>query len=417
VSETTSNGNDEPLRVLVVAYRRPSAESLPPEVAAHMSMRLIARTEDVEHAVDDFQPHVALIDTTFPDGEGYTTIERLLVHAPHVPVLALTPSPAPHDQVLLAIRAGAVGYVETDTEPDGVLAAVRAVLAGDTWFPQDDMRRILTAAADELDTSPAERRSRLTGVILALVPLTGLIAAMETGFWRRYMGAIGVRPVDLAVDPASRVIDLIVTLLYFLGIFGPLLFVGTWLDMLEDSRWNRGFVARVLRHRVWAHLLVSLAWILLAALLTVGPDLALIVVSGPVVALSILAKAVGASDELPRFMRIEGISLPAAIAGTLVFTFAFMGVLAWEVIVVGPDLRTDGEHGYIAPRVLGLNAIPVRAYNVNTGDVSEVLYLGGNADLYVLVDVCDDRRVDYVSVGAHRLVIIDEITCPADAGG
>lgn len=375
-------------------------------------MRLIARTEDVELAVDSFQPHVALIDTRFPEGEAYTTIERLLVHAPHVRVLALTPSPAPHDHVVLAIRAGAVGFIEADTDPDGVLAAVRAVRAGDTWFPQEDMRRILTSAADDLDTSSAERRSRLSGVILALVPLTGLIAAMQTGFWRRYMGAIGVRPVDLAVDPTSRVIDLIVTLLYFLGIFGPLLFVGTWLDMLEDSRWNRGFVARVLRHRVWAHLLLSLAWVLLAALLTLGPDLALIVVLGPVVALSILAKAVGASDELPRFIRIEGISLPVAVAGTLVFTFAFMGVLAWEVIIIGPDLRADGEHGYIAPRVLGLNVIPVEAYNVDSGEVNEVLYLGGNADLYVLVDVCDDRRVDYVSVGAHRLVIIDEITCP-----
>ena len=41
--------------------------------------------------------------------------------------------------------------------------------------------------------------------------------------------------------------------------------------------------------------------------------------------------------------------------------------------------------------------------------------LGGNADLYVLVYPCDNDAVEYVSVGAHRLEVIDEVTCPPDA--
>jgi len=93
-------------------------------------------------------------------------------------------------------------------------------------------------------------------------------------------------------------------------------------------------------------------------------------------------------------------------------SLAFVGVLAYEVQIVGPDLRTDGDHGYIAPRVLGVNAIPVQATTLDTGEVAEMLYLGGNADLYVLVDVCDNDRVDYISVSTQRLVVIDEVTCP-----
>jgi hypothetical protein len=47
---------------------------------------------------------------------------------------------------------------------------------------------------------------------------------------------------------------------------------------------------------------------------------------------------------------------------------------------------------------------------VDSGQERELLYLGGNADLYVLVDHCDDA-VHYVSVGATRLQVIDELTC------
>ncbi len=46
----------------------------------------------------------------------------------------------------------------------------------------------------------------------------------------------------------------------------------------------------------------------------------------------------------------------------------------------------------------------------------EILYLGGNADLYVLVDPCDDDTVEYVSVGSTRLVVIDEVTCASPGG-
>ena len=56
----------------------------------------------------------------------------------------------------------------------------------------------------------------------------------------------------------------------------------------------------------------------------------------------------------------------------------------------------------------------MRAFDVDSGgEAREVLYLGGNADLYVLVDPCDDDTVELVSVGSTRLVVIDEVSCPA----
>lgn len=298
-----------------------------------------------------------------------------------------------------------------DSEPAEFEAAIRTVHGGAPWFPAEQTSEILGAVADDLDTTATEKRSRLTGVVLALIPLAGLIAAIQAGFWRRYFAQIGVRPVDIAVDPASRVIDAVTAMLLVVGVFGPLLFIGNWLDMLRESPLNSGPLARFLGWRKTAHVVASVLWLVVAALLARGPELGLVTIVGPVVAIAIIAKVLNANSALPRIIRIEGVTPGTAVVGGLVVLFAFVGILGYEVLIVGPDLHTDGEHGLLAPRVLGVNAQPIRAINVDDGSEAEMLYLGGNADLYVLVDPCDDDRVDYVSVGAHRLVVIDEVTC------
>ena len=402
--------------VLVLAPSDLGSDALQAIVRERFSVRTIARISDLEAVIDRYVPSVVVVSTTFPDHESYEAIERVSVHAPDLGILAVTPTPVPHSDVALAARAGADGFVDIDAEPEIIVAAIDAVRTGGSWFPSQETRAVLNSVAGDLDTSSAERRSRLSGVVFALVPITGIVAAVQTGFWRRYMGAIGVRPVDLAVDPASRVIDVIFTLLYVLGIVGPLLLIGTWLNMLEASRFNRGLISKLLDRRGATHLVLSGLWLLLAGLIAIGPDLALKVVVGPAVAVAILAWIVGASEELPRFMRIEGVSGRAVIAGALVVSAVFIGLLGYEVLVSGPDLRTDGVHGYLAPRILGVTAQPVRAVTLDSGETNDVLYLGGNADLYVLVDVCgEDEEVDYISVSTQRLEVIDEITCPSSA--
>jgi len=399
-------------RVLLVTHSDARLEGLPSAVTDRYSVRLVGDVQYLDNAIDSFRPDVIVIETDLPDQAGFTAMKQVRVSSPTTGVLALTPDSPAHAQVALATRAGADGFISSDAGTETFIAAIDALLDAKTWFPPEATRQVISASADDLDTTSAERRSRLSGVVFALVPLTGLMASMQVGFWRRYMGQIGVRPTDLGVDPTSRVIDVIVALLLVLGIFGPLLFVGTWLDMIRDSKLNRGNIGRFLGQRKLAYVTVSVLWLILAATMAIGPDLGLVVVVGPIVALSIIAQAVGASEELPRLIRMEDISLPGAIGGALLMSLAFVGVLAYEVQIVGPDLRTDGDHGYIAPRVLGVNAIPVQATTLDTGEVAEMLYLGGNADLYVLVDVCDNDRVDYISVSTQRLVVIDEVTCP-----
>jgi hypothetical protein len=94
------------------------------------------------------------------------------------------------------------------------------------------------------------------------------------------------------------------------------------------------------------------------------------------------------------------------------FVIVFLVALGGEVLVEGPDLRPDGIHGILAPQVLGFSAKPMILYDLD-GQFEPLgaLYLGGNADLYVLYDPCKEE-VNLVPVGASRVRLVDEIVCP-----
>ena len=405
--------DDDRVRLLVVARRPFQVEELGLGGRSELeSAHVVRRVNQIETAVDECDPNVVLIDTGFPEGGGFEAIGHVIALATGAGVVALTPDPPPPDHVARAARAGADGFVDVDAAADEFASALTAVANGGTWFPAEEVRGLLSAVADDLDTTSTERRSRMTGILIGLIPVTGVIAALLTFMWRKYLGQIGVRPVDLAIDPASRVVDAVVNLSLMLGIFGPLLFVGTWLDLLRGSRADRGPIAWLLGKPRTAQLVASVVVLAVTGLMAVGPDLVLVVVIGPTVAIAVIARVADLTDELPRFLRLEKIRPLRMLVGAGVALVVFMTVLAGETLFVGPDLDTRGAGGWIAPRIMGFKAQPVRAFDVDTGEPREALYLGGNADLYVLVDPCNDDTVELVSVGSSRLVVIDEITCP-----
>jgi len=412
---TTTSDTDR-VRLLLVAQHPFRLDDLGLDGdAPAFQTRLVRRPDTVERALLDDEPDVVMIDTGFADGASYEVMARVLELAPGIGVLALTPSHPSPEQVALAARAGAAGFVTLDSSPEQVVEAVTAAEQGRTWFPQEDLRNILADVADDLDLTHAERRSRMTGILIGLIPLTGLVAALLSYLWRKYLGQIGVRPVDLAIDPTSRVVDAISTFSLVLGVFGPLLLVSNWLALLRGSRVDRGPVAWLLDRRRLAQLTVSVAVLAITLFLSIGPDLMLVVVIGPIMTVSIVARAADLNDELPSILRIEHIRPMRLLIVTGSALMIILAALAAEALFVGPDLGNRGAGGYIAPKLLGFRAQPVRAFDLTVdSEPREVLYLGGNADLYVLVDPCDDLEVEMVPVSTRRLVVIDEITCVDD---
>jgi len=412
MTDTTSTG-DTRLTLLVVARHPFRPEDVGLEAGNEVAqVRLIRRLSSLEAAIDELDPNVLLIDTGFPERHGFEAIETALALAPGAAVLALTPNPPPYQDVALATRAGVSGFIDVDAEAHEFGDAVRTVVAGGTWFPSEEVRPVLTAVAGDLDETTAARRSHLNSILLGLIPLTGLLAALMTYLWRKYLGKIGVRPVDLAIDPASRIVDAIAALLLLFGVLGPLLLIGTWLDLLRASpAGRRPPMHRILQRNRTAHLVLTLVWLGFAWIISWGPEPLLVLVAGPLMAIAVIARSADSADELPPFLRIK-IRPRRLLIGCLTALLLVLAALGAETILVGPVLGPRGESGVLVPRMLGFNAQPMLAIPVaGDSEPREVLYLGGNADLYVLVDPCNDNQIELVSVAAHRLVVIDEVTC------
>jgi DNA-binding NarL/FixJ family response regulator len=420
-----------PIRVLVVDANPGEGQVLPVHLGEIEGVEVVGVAHNRNAAkaeAEALQPDVLLVDLMLPGYRSIDIVRHVVDEQPQVHILALAPADPPHDRIMLAAEAGALGYVCRDAAPSEIEAAIEQVHHGEPWLPLNQTYEVLQDGAGELASSSEERRNRLTQVVLGLIPLTGLVAAITAYLWREYWGHIGVRVVDIGVDPTTRMIDVLVVLLVVIGTFGPLLFVrswvaaiGAWMEgepRLAGAAANaRGFhlvgvqVGRLLFNQWVARLLVALLVLSFMLLLNRFMPLIVVLFFGPAVGVVLLANLLDLDDELPEALHLPHLE-PGRVLGFLgVVIIVFLLALGTEVWIVGPDLRTDGLHGVLAPEVLGFRARPVMLYDLD--EVQEplgALYLGGNADLYVLYDPCVET-VRFVPVGSSRVELIDQVTC------
>lgn len=96
-------------------------------------MDVIGEASDGEEAVNQaklLNPDVILMDLVMPRVDGITAIQRVLSRQPDVRIIALTSFVA-EDKVLPAIKAGAMGYLLKDSEPEELITAIRKVSRGE----------------------------------------------------------------------------------------------------------------------------------------------------------------------------------------------------------------------------------------------------------------------------------------------
>jgi DNA-binding NarL/FixJ family response regulator len=419
------------IRVLVVDADPNEAGAMPRRAHEVQGIEVVGVVNNRNAAIaqaEELQPDVLAIDLMLPGMRSIDLIRQVAGSQPQVRILALTPDDPPHDRIMLAAEAGALGFICRHAPSSEYTAAIAQVHRGEPWLPLQQTYEVLQDGAGELAVSSHDRRARLTEVLLGLIPLTGLVAAITAFLWRKYWGDIGVRVADLGVDPASRMIDVLVVFVLIIGVFGPALFVRPWVKSL--GKWIEGqprlarSVARVrglhLGKLPLGRLIVNywVAWVLgvllvlaIMLLLTRAMPLIVVLFVGPGVAIILIANVLDLDDEFPDFLRLPHLDSWRVIGFFGLILVVFLLALGAEVLIMGPDLRADGLHGILAPKVLGFRASPVMLYDLD--EVHEplgALYLGGNADLYVLYDPCAET-VRLVPVGASRVELIDRVDC------
>ena len=97
-------------------------------------------------------PHLILMDVQMPKLDGIEAARRILARQPDCKVVILTTFDT-EEYVFEGIRAGAIGYLLKDTEPEELLAAIRAALRGEVIFR--------TALAAKLIGQALQRQARV----------------------------------------------------------------------------------------------------------------------------------------------------------------------------------------------------------------------------------------------------------------
>ena len=125
--------SDERIRVLLVDDHAVVRQGLRSYLESFGDIEIAGSAASGEEALGLLEtslPDVAVVDLLMPGGmDGFETIRRVRNRSPHTQVVVLS-GYSDDARVLAALRAGAIGYVRKEADPEVLLAAVRAVARG-----------------------------------------------------------------------------------------------------------------------------------------------------------------------------------------------------------------------------------------------------------------------------------------------
>lgn len=139
------------LRVLVADDHFIVRSGLVAVIQAEPDMTVVAQAADGAEAVSRFSEHlpdVALLDLRMPVKSGAEAIELIRRNHPSAHLLVLTAFSGDED-IRRALRAGARGYVLKSSTGEGLIPAIRAVAAGESWIPRDIATQLAMRRHDE----------------------------------------------------------------------------------------------------------------------------------------------------------------------------------------------------------------------------------------------------------------------------
>ncbi|MBK9990494.1 MAG: response regulator transcription factor [Verrucomicrobia bacterium] len=121
-------------------------------------MEVVAEADNGEDAVTAFQAHlpdVVVLDLRMPKKGGLETIQSLRQISSAARILVFS-NYASGDEVYLAFKAGALGFVVKDMSLDHLLEAIRKVHEGSLYFPPEVSMRMNGRVVSHLSPREAE---------------------------------------------------------------------------------------------------------------------------------------------------------------------------------------------------------------------------------------------------------------------
>jgi len=147
---------NEKIRVLIVDDHAVVRQGLRTFLELHsdanwLPIDVVGEAANGFEAVDlarQLQPDIVLLDLVMPEMDGVEATSKILESSPKTKVIILT-SFGEQEKVILAIRAGAQGYLLKDIAPDDLVQAVRQVYSGQVQLHPEAAKKLMIAIAEE----------------------------------------------------------------------------------------------------------------------------------------------------------------------------------------------------------------------------------------------------------------------------
>jgi NarL family two-component system response regulator LiaR len=139
----------EQIRVMVVDDHSIVREGLCAMLESKKGIRVIGDAADGEEAVQralTLNPDVILMDLKMPRKDGIAAIRDIIKQRPDARILVLS-SFSDDDKIIESVRAGAMGYILKDANPDDLITAIHKVHAGETPLDPLVARRLIVSLA------------------------------------------------------------------------------------------------------------------------------------------------------------------------------------------------------------------------------------------------------------------------------
>lgn len=142
-----------PIRVLIVddhGIVRKGTRALLDRIPEFTVVGEAANGKEAVAKAESLQPDVILMDLMMPEMDGIEAIGLITASQPNSHILALT-SFAADDKLFPAIKAGALGYMLKDADPEDLIRAIHQVHRGEPSLHPSIARKVL----QELGRPPA----------------------------------------------------------------------------------------------------------------------------------------------------------------------------------------------------------------------------------------------------------------------